>query len=277
MHLLGALQRPMRLLALQRPRCLLPLASQCQSSRLCKRFAGHSKWAKIARGKGENDVARGALYTKISKMISSAARAGGSDPSSNLRLASALDAAKQSNVPKELVERALKSKEGAVMEELVFEAMGPGGVALLITVNTDNPRRTTPAIKYILSKHAAALAATKVFASKACVSVGAGEEAVLDAALGAGAEDVELAEDGAGVRVTCPREATAAVRAALLAAGLPVTSVMLTRVPTAHVELEAGSEAEQVLLDLLQRLEEQEDVLAVLHNAQLQREEEEAA
>jgi YebC/PmpR family DNA-binding regulatory protein len=241
-----------------------------------KRFAGHSKWAKISRGKAEADVARGALFTKISKMISSSVRAGGADAGTNLRLAAALDAAKQNNVPKDLVARALASKEGLAMEELVFEAMGPARVALLITCNTDNPRRTTPAIKYLLGKHQAALAPTKVFAAKGVVIVGGtgagavrlNEDAVLEAALGAGAEDVEVAEDGLSARVQCPREAASAVRAALLAAGLPVASVLLTRVPTALVAVDPDSEAAGVLAELLGKLEEHEDVLTVITNAE---------
>ena len=253
-------------------------------------FAGHSKWATIQRSKGANDVARGALFTKISKMLSSAVRAGGPDPSTNLRLASALDAAKKSSVPKDLIERALKSKEGVVTEELLFEAVGPGGVALLITCNTDNSRRTTPAIKYILGKHSSALGATRAFVQKGIVSLGGGaaaagnaagtaagtaagaallsEEAIMEAALSAGAEDVEMGDEGTTAKVTCPREATSGVRSVLLAAGLPVSSVLLTRVATSSVALEAGSEEEATFAALLEKLEEQEDVLSVLHNAE---------
>ena len=245
------------------------------ASALCARSAGHSKWSTIQRSKGANDVARGALYTKISKMISSSVRAGGADPSTNLRLASALDAAKQASVPKELVARAMASKEGLAMEELVFEAVGPGGVALLVTCNTDNARRTTPAIKYLLSKGAAALAPSKAFAQKGVVVVGGGaggtrvdEDAVLEAALGAGAEDVALAEDGLSARVQCPREATAAVRSALLGAGLPVASVLLARVPTVTVPLDAGSEEGAQLAELLAKLEAHEDVLSVQTNVE---------
>ena len=248
-------------------RCRAPLPPRLA------RGAGHSHWSTIQRTKGANDVARGALFTKISKMISSAARAGGSDPGTNLRLASALDAAKQASVPKELVARAMASKEGLAMEELVFEAVGPGGVALLVICNTDNARRTTPAIKYLLSKGQAALAPSKAFALKGVVAVGGGskrvdEEAVLEAALGAGAEDVELAEDGLSARVQCPREATAAVRSALLGAGLPVASVLLARVPTVTVPLDAASEEGQVLAELLAKLEAHEDVLSVQTNAE---------
>ena len=245
-------------------------------------FAGHSKWATIQRSKGANDVARGALFTKISKMLSSAVRAGGPDPSTNLRLASALDAAKKNSVPKDLIERALKSKEGVVTEELLFEAVGPGGVALLITCNTDNSRRTTPAIKYILGKHSSALGATRAFVQKGIVSLGGGaaaagtaagaallsEEAIMEAALSAGAEDVEMGDEGTTAKVTCPREATSGVRSVLLAAGLPVSSVLLTRVATSSVALEAGSEEEATFAALLEKLEEQEDVLSVLHNAE---------
>ena len=234
-------------------------------------FAGHSKWATIQRSKGANDVARGALFTKISKMLSSAVRAGGPDPSTNLRLASALDAAKKSSVPKDLIERALKSKEGVATEELLFEAVGPGGVALLITCNTDNGRRTTPAIKYILGKHSSALGATRAFAQKGIFSLGPAllsEEAIMEAALSAGAEDVEMGDERTTAKVTCPREATSGVRSALLAAGLPVSSVLLTRVATSSVALEAGSEEEATFAALLEKLEEQEDVLSVLHNAE---------
>ena len=249
------------------------------------RLAGHSKMAKIFKSKGANDVARGALFTKVSKMISSAAKAGGADPSSNLRLASALEAAKKHNVPRDIVDRALKSKEGLALEEFVFECKGPGGVSLLVTALTDNARRTTPAIKHILSKHGGSLAPSHVFAPKAVVTVAAAagapaqacEEAVMEAALGAGAEDVELLGGGEGAleaRATAPREALAPLRAALLAAGLRVSSVLLARLPAALVAVEPGSDAEAELRELLDRLEAQEDVQSVTHNAELAEEEE---
>ena len=235
-------------------------------------FAGHSKFSKIMRSKGALDAARGQLLTKLSKIISSAAKAGGTDPSSNLRLAAALEAAKKASCPKDIITRALSSKEGVALSEVNFEAVGPSGVSLLIECQTDNSRRTTPAIKHILSKHNGEMQAVGtnafVFSSKGVLTCSGEEEGVMEAALGAGAEDVvPVTEGGMEFRVVCGRDSVGAVRGALLKAGIAVTSVLLERSPVNRVQL--SEESEEVFLNLLSALEEHEDVSSVVHNAEL--------
>jgi len=253
------------------------------------RFAGHSKWAKIARGKGATDAARSTLFAKLGRALGAAVRAGGADPSSNLRLGSLLEAARRASMPKDNVERAMKMRdEGAALAEVTFEVAAPGGAALLVDVLTDNIKRTAPAIRHIVSKHGGEVAApgaqSWLFATRGRVVVARGtpadDERVLDAALGAGAVDVDFdgADDGgdgdgdgaaggdAVVVITTARETLAAVRGAVAAAGAKVLGASLGRVPSTTVALE-GADAE-AFGALLAALDEHEDVQAVTHNAE---------
>ena len=246
--------------------------------------AGHSKWSKIARGKGASDAARALLFTKLARAITAATKTG-SDPSSNIRLASALDAARRASMPKDVVQRALAKREAAgatALAEGLLEGTGPGGTSLLISILSDNMRRTLPEIRYIMGKRGGELGSggsqSFRFAQRGrlCVTAPpsggeAWEEGLLEAALAAGAEDVEpaeVAEGGGGLEATvwCAPAALASVRGALGAGGFAVASAALARVPTSCVTL--GSEEEAALQALLGALEDHADVLDVVHNAE---------
>lgn len=243
----------------------------------------HNKWSKIFRGKGATDAARSLQFAKLGKLIQSASRAGGPDPASNMRLASALDAARRASMPKETVERALSAKrDGAALSEGLLEGAGPGSVALLVSVLSDNMRRTVPEVRRLFSKHSGALGAggSQAFRftlrGRVCVEAPAApppaawEEALLEHALRAGAEDVEGARAGAGGEpaecvVWCAPTAVGAVRAALGAAGFTVSAAALTREPAALVRPPA--DAEEALEALISALEAHPDVQEVTTNA----------
>lgn len=160
-------------------------------------------------------------------------------------------------------------------EEVNFEAVGPNGVSLLIECQSDNTRRTTPAIKHILTKHGAEMQPVGSqafnFASQGLVVVKGEEEAILEVVLLAGAEEVEGLEGGE-VRVVSSREGVGEVRRALVEAKVPIVSVRLTRVPLNTVAIPGGEE--EGLVTLLEALEEHEDVTGVIHNAEFEEEEE---
>lgn len=242
-----------------------------------RRFAGHSKWAKIARGKGAADVARSALFTKLARALGAALRAGGPDSSSNLRLASLLEAARRASMPKESVERALKLRDDNVaLNELTFEVAAAGGAALLVECLTDNVKRTGPAIRHICSKNNAEVSAPGaqawLFAWKGRIVVARGtladDERLLDAVLGAGAVDVDFdAADDGGERVAIvetTRETLASVRNAASASGARVLGFSLARVPSTTVSLD--DEAGAAFGALLDALGEHEDVQSIVHN-----------
>ena len=263
-------------------------------------LAGHSKWAKIARGKGATDAARALLFTKLSKGISAAARSN-PDPTSNLRLAAALEAARKAACPKDVVERALAKRDApaSALTEGLLEATGPGGASLLVATLSDNMRRTLPEIRYLLGKHGGEVGTAGSqafrFATRGLLRVapppsaaggGAGaagwEEALLEAALASGAEDVEPGGGGDGeaageaeeAAVWCAPGALAEVRKGLAGGGFSVASAALTRVAVSTVQLVAGSEEEAALQGLLGALEEHADVQDVVHNAELVEDEE---
>jgi YebC/PmpR family DNA-binding regulatory protein len=252
-----------------------------------RRFAGHSKWAKIARGKGEADKARSLNFNKLSRGINAAAKAGGPDPSSNMRLAGLLEAARKASCPKDIIERALRAKDGLAMTEVTYEVTAAGGAALLVDCLTDNVRRTAPAIRYIATQNGAEVAAPGAaawqFAMRGRLSLAlaeargssarASEEAaVFEEALAAGAIDVDFpaavdddGDNNEGV-IWVEKDDLSKVRAALAGgARSRIVTASLVRVPTSLVSLE-GADAEN-FGNLLAELHEHEDVQAVCHNA----------
>ncbi len=176
-------------------------------------MAGHSKWKQIKRKKAVTDARRGALFTKLIREITIAAKQGGGDPAGNARLRTAIDAAKTENMPLDNIERAVKKGtgelEGVTYEEVTYEAYGPGGAALLIEATTDNPNRTVAEIRHVFQRHGGNLGATNsvawMFDRKAQVTVDgtrADEDAVMEAALdadhrtcGPAASDQRTAQD----------------------------------------------------------------------------------
>lgn len=239
-------------------------------------MAGHNKWSKIKRKKGVNDAKRGALFTKLIREITVSAREGGGDPDYNARLRLAVDTAKAEDMPNENIERAIKrgtgELEGVNYEEATYEGYGPGGVALFIECLTDNTNRTVADIRHVLGKYEGSLgtdgSVAWQFNRKGQFVVDASrysEDAVFEAALEGGAEDIQ--GDGEEFVITTELADFAGVRDSLEGAEIETTSKELTRIPTNEVAV-AGREAEQ-LVKLLDALEDLDDVQKVHSNADI--------
>jgi YebC/PmpR family DNA-binding regulatory protein len=236
-------------------------------------MAGHSKWKQIKRKKAVTDARRASSWTKVIREITVAAKSGGGDPAGNPRLRTAIDAAKAVNMPWDNIDRAIKKGtgelEGSVYEELTYEGYGPGGAAIFIEATTDNPNRTVAEIRHAFSRNGGNLGATNsvawMFDRKGQIFLDAGkydEDATLEAALDAGAED--FARDGDQYIVTTAPAAFHAIQDALRARKLEVDSAELSMVPRNTVKVE-GADAERIL-KLMEVLEELDDVSRVSSN-----------
>lgn len=236
-------------------------------------MAGHSKWKQIKHYKAATDARRGALFTKLIREITIAAKQGGGDPAGNPRLRTAIEAAKAKSMPKENIERAIKKGtgelEGVEYVEVTYEGYGPGGVALMIQALTDNPTRTVADVRHKLSRGGGNLGATNsvgwMFERKGQLVLDAtksDEETALEAALEAGAEDLRREEDQ--LIVTTDPAGFHAVRTALEERGLAIVEGELAMIPKTTVRVE-GKEAES-LLKLLEELDELDDVQKVWAN-----------
>ena len=236
-------------------------------------MAGHSKWKQIKRKKAVTDARRGASWTKVIREITVAARAGGGDPGGNPRLRSAIDAAKAVNMPGENIDRAIKKGtgelEGALYEEVTYEGYGPGGAAILIEATTDNSTRTVADIRFAFSRNGGNLGAANsvawMFERKGQISLDATkypEDATLEAALDAGAED--FTRDGEQYVITTSVPTFHPVQDALRASKLEIESAEVAMVPKTSVKVE-GKQAEQ-MLRLVEALEELDDVSKVFSN-----------
>ncbi len=239
-------------------------------------MAGHSKWSQIKRKKAINDQKRGQMFTKLIRELTVAARAGGGDPRLNPRLRLAVDAAKASNMPHENIERAIKrgtgELEGVTYEEIAYEGYGPGGVALYIETLTDNQKRTVAEVRHLLDKNGGNLGTTGSvawqFDRRGVIYVtgeGMDEDAVFDAAVEGGADDV--ASEGGEYVVTTEAGDLHDVREALAAAGLTIASAQLTMMAKTEVGV-SGRDGER-LLKLLDALDDHDDVQQVHSNADL--------
>lgn len=239
-------------------------------------MAGHSKWAQIKRKKAVTDAKRGQLFTKLIREITVAARLGPADPDFNPRLRMAVEAAKAANMPADNIERAIKKGtgelEGVQYDEVVYEGYGPGGVALLIETTTDNQKRTVAEIRHLLDRAGGNLGTSGSvawqFDRKGRIYVDASryhEEAVFEAAIEAGAEDVQ--REGDEYIVTTEVAAFHGVQAKLRAVGVEFSSAELTYLPRTEVPV-LGKDAER-LLKLLEALEENDDVQKVHSNADI--------
>jgi YebC/PmpR family DNA-binding regulatory protein len=236
-------------------------------------MSGHSKWATIKRKKGALDAARGRMFTKAIKEITVAARAAGGDPNGNPRLRTAILAAKAVNMPADNIERAIKKGtgqlEGVSYEEILYEAYGPHGVALMIESTTDNRNRTTGELRHILTKHGGNLAEPGAvgwnFQQKGVITVEASrvdEDTLMSEALEAGAEDVR--NEGDYYEVVTALNDFHHVNETLRSKGISVESASLQRLPGTTVPLgekEAGS-----VLKIMELLEEHDDVQKVFAN-----------
>ena len=239
-------------------------------------MAGHSKWSQIKRKKAVTDQKRGQAFTKLIRELTVAAREGGGDPNFNPRLRLGVDAAKAANMPQENIERAIKrgtgELEGVTYEEIVYEGYGPGGVALYIETLTDNQKRTVAEVRHLLDKNGGNLGTSGSvawqFDRKGVIYVageGVDEDAVFEAAVDAGADDVRT-EGGEHV-VATEAASLHGVREALEAAGLVVTSAQLTMV--ARNEVPVVGRVGERLLRLLDALDDHDDVQQVHSNADL--------
>ena len=239
-------------------------------------MAGHNKWSKIKRKKGVADARRGALFTKLIREITVAAREGGGSPEFNARLRLAVDTAKAASMPAENIERAIKKGtgelEGATYEEVTYEGYGPGGVALFIECLSDNTNRTVADVRYALTRYDGSLgtggSVAWQFERKGQVVIDASrysEDAVFEAAIEAGAEDVTA--DGDEYVVSTDVHNFNAVQDAIRAAGIEAASAELTRVAKTEVAV-SGRDAEK-LVKLLEALEDLDDVQKVHSNADI--------
>jgi len=232
-------------------------------------MSGHSKWATTKRQKAVVDAKRGALFTKIANQIAIAAR-GGTDPNMNPSLAMMLEKARQANMPKANIERAIarvSDKSAAALIEETYEGYGPGGAGIIIEVATDNKNRTMPEVRNTLSKNGGRMAdpgsVMFQFARKGWIVTAEKDEEAMMTVLEAGAEDVEEAEDGLEI-VTAPSDLMK-VRQALIDAGLTVNEAELKYIPTNTIEL--SDEDGEKLGKLLDAIDDLDDVTAVHTNA----------
>jgi YebC/PmpR family DNA-binding regulatory protein len=238
--------------------------------------AGHNKWSKIKRKKGVNDQKRGALFTKLIREITVAARDGGGDPEYNARLRLAVDTGKSNSMPAENIERAIKKGtgelEGVNYEETTYEGYGPGGVALFIECLTDNTNRTVADVRHALGKFDGSLgtdgSVAWQFDRKGVLTIDSSlysEDSVFEAAIEAGAEDVT--DDGDEFVVTAEPADFMIVQAAIKEAGIEVTSAELTRIAKNEMAV-TGKDAVK-LLKLLDWLDDLDDVQKVHSNADI--------
>ncbi len=236
-------------------------------------MSGHNKWSSIKHKKARVDAQKGRIFTKLIKEITVAAREGGGDESSNPRLRAAIAAAKAHNMPSANIERAIKRGTGELpgvhYEEITYEGYGPGGVAIMIEVLTDNKNRTVADLRHIFSKHGGNLAESGsvawLFEKKGVIQVkkeGVDEDELMLVALEAGAEDIK--SDELSYEVLTSPENFEETRKAIEEAGFPIESAEVTRYPQNTVKIE-GKQAEQ-LLKLMDALDEHDDVQNVYAN-----------
>ena len=238
-------------------------------------MSGHSKWSSIKHKKGAADAKRGKLFSKLSRAIIVAAREGGPDPDGNVALATAIQKARESSMPKENIERAIARGAGSgadseSYETVTYEGYGPGGVAVLVEALTDNRNRTAAEVRHTFSKNDGNLGESGVvawlFERKGVILVNADsadEDELTLAAADGGAEDV--VQDGSSFQVSCAPEDLTAVRSALEQARIAYESAELTMVPKTTVAVEDESAAKK-LLRLMDALEDNDDVQEVYAN-----------
>jgi YebC/PmpR family DNA-binding regulatory protein len=236
-------------------------------------MSGHSKWSTIKREKGAKDAKRGAVFTKLGNQIAIAARSG-IDPAMNSTLAMAIEKAKQANMPVANIQRAIDrvgDKNAAVLEEITYEAMGPGGVGIIIETATDNRNRTFPDVRNALTKNGGRIAdAGSVmfqFTRKGVITVAATGEDALLTVLDAGAEDAN--EEGEELTVYTDQKDLAKVRTAIVEAGLEVTGAELQYVPSSTIPITEEEVANKVL-KVLDAIDDLDDVTNVHTNADIQ-------
>ncbi len=235
-------------------------------------MSGHSKWSQIKRQKGVADTRRGQLFTKLSREIAVAVRQGGSNPETNFRLRLAVQKARDSNMPLDSIERAIKrgtgGGEGASLAETIYEGYGPGGAAILLEAMTDNRNRTIAEVRNLFSRGGGSLGesgcVTWLFESKGVITVEAAEAEELALHLiDAGAEDIKIINGSLEVHIK--PEDLEGVRKTLEEQNLAIVSAEVLMVPKSTVMLEEKTALQT--LRLLDRLEELDEVQRVFTNA----------
>lgn len=237
-------------------------------------MSGHSKWSTIKRKKGVIDAKKGKIFTKLIKEITLAARLGGGDPEANARLRQAIIAAKEENMPKDNIDRAIKKGIGEAdgasnYEEVTYEGYGPGGVAVLVEVMTDNKNRTVAEIRHIFSKHGGNLGengcVSWIFEKKGSILFGKkaiNEDVLMELVLDAGAEDVR--EEGDELQVITDPGSYEKVKKAINDKGVKYIESGIGMIPQNSIKLESGK-AEQ-MLKMMEKLEDNDDVQNVWAN-----------
>ena len=236
-------------------------------------MSGHSKWSQIKRQKGANDAKRGALFTKLTREIITAARQGGGDAEGNYRLRMAVDKARANSMPADNIKRAIERATGGgadaeQYEEITYEGLGPGNVAVIVEAMTDNRNRTASEIRSIFSKSGGSLTPVSwQFEQRGIISVplnGRDPDGVTLAAIDAGAADVGSPEGGAILVVTQPSDLEV-VRSGLAAAGYEAETAELSMEPTTRVEI-GDEKSARTVLTFVERLEDLDDVQNVYAN-----------
>ena len=236
-------------------------------------MSGHSKWSTIKHKKAANDSKRGKLFSKLIKEVTVAARAGGADPEMNPRLRTAIATAKSSNVPNDNIEKSILrgagELEGAEYEEITYEGYGPGGIALIIEVLTDNRNRAVAEVRHVLTKHGGSMGergcVSWMFEKQGLIAVNQAstdEDELFMIAAEAGADDITPL--GNTIEIITPFDAFDSVRTAVEEAGIQVEVAEISMIPQTMVEL-AVKEAEQVIR-LMEALEDSDDVQKVYAN-----------
>jgi YebC/PmpR family DNA-binding regulatory protein len=237
--------------------------------------SGHSKWASIKHKKASTDAKRGKIFTKIVKEISIAARVGGGDPSGNPRLRTAVDKAKEVNMPADNIKRAIMKGTGELpgvsYEEYLYEGYGPGGAAILLEIMSDNKNRTSPEIRHIMTKHGGSLGESGcvawIFDKKGYILIeksAVDEDSLMSVALDAGAEDMKNDPKEDNYEIITAPENMNQVKVAIEAKSIPVSLAEVTMLPKNYAALDE-KHAEQ-MIRLIEALEDHDDVQNVYTN-----------
>ncbi|MCR3960277.1 YebC/PmpR family DNA-binding transcriptional regulator [Aeromonas veronii] len=238
-------------------------------------MAGHSKWANIKHRKAAQDAKRGKIFTKLIREITTSARLGDADPVNNPRLRAAVTAALTNNMTRDTINRAIQrgagGGDGEQLETIVYEGYGPAGSAVMVECLTDNRNRTVAEVRHAFSKCGGNLgtdgSVAYLFSKKGLLTfVGVDEDALMDAALEAGADDVVTEEDGTIEVYTTPND-FGTVLDGLEAAGFKAQSAEVTMIPSTEAELDA--ETAPKLMRLIDMLEDLDDVQEVYHNGSI--------
>ncbi|MDH5436926.1 MAG: YebC/PmpR family DNA-binding transcriptional regulator [Gammaproteobacteria bacterium] len=239
-------------------------------------MAGHSKWANIQHRKKAQDAKRGKLFTKLIREITTAARQGGGDPDANPRLRLAIDKGLAGNMTRDTIERAIKRGAGAAdgdnFDEVLYEGYGPGGVAVMVECLTDNRQRTVADVRHAFTKTGGNLgtdgSVAYLFSKTGVISypVGSDEDVIMEAALEAGAEDIQTNDDGSIDVMVAPEEFVN-VKEAMVAAGHAPEQAEVTMKASTSADIQL--EDAEKMLKLLDMLEELDDVQEVYSNADI--------